>query len=431
MGTPRRLRFCLVTSAHVSNNPRLVKEADALAAAGHEVRVVAVNARPDLAERDETVMRGREWRLARIAVRRGGEGRRRWLLAALRARLARWLYDRGVRTPAVRDFAVSRYVDHLARAAASEPADVIVGHNLAALPAAARAARKLGARLGFDLEDLHLGELADTPANAAERRLVIDVESAYLPQCDLLTASADGIADEVARRYGVSRPVVVYNVFPLAERPTGPTRPRDRVADRPSLYWYSQVLGPDRGLEDAVAALAQLGFPADLHLRGAVDDGYREALSSLADRLGVGRALHFHPPEPPGELVALASEHDVGLALEQPVSLNRALCVTNKLFTYLVSGIAVAATDTPGQRTVLEQCEGAGFLYRAGDVDALAQGLRQLLSSPERLALARARALEAARTRFCWEREQETLVQYLAGDERAPLGANVAMSGAA
>ena len=48
----RPLRFCLVSSNHVANNPRLVKEADALAAAGHAVRVVAANNHEALSRRD-------------------------------------------------------------------------------------------------------------------------------------------------------------------------------------------------------------------------------------------------------------------------------------------------------------------------------------------------------------------------------------------
>ena len=38
MNNPRRV--CLVSGGHPSSNPRLVKEADALAAAGYELTVV-------------------------------------------------------------------------------------------------------------------------------------------------------------------------------------------------------------------------------------------------------------------------------------------------------------------------------------------------------------------------------------------------------
>jgi glycosyltransferase involved in cell wall biosynthesis len=99
----------------------------------------------------------------------------------------------------------------------------------------------------------------------------------------------------------------------------------------------------------------------------------------------------------------------VGLALEQPVSQNRLRTVTNKLFFYMLAGLAVAATDTPGQRGVMETLPQAGFTYRPGDHAALARGLQRYLDEPEALARAREAALEAARSRYCWERERLVL----------------------
>ncbi len=73
-----RRRFCLVTPAHVCNNPRLVKEADALHAAGHEVRVVSLRSSAAAAARDATVMATRAWRLDVVDVARDS-ARLRWL----------------------------------------------------------------------------------------------------------------------------------------------------------------------------------------------------------------------------------------------------------------------------------------------------------------------------------------------------------------
>ena len=52
---------------------------------------------------------------------------------------------------------------------------------------------------------------------------------------------------------------------------------------------------------------------------------------------------------------------DVGLALERPENANYSRTVTNKLFSYLLAGLAVAASDTPGQRQVMSQVPNAGI----------------------------------------------------------------------
>lgn len=409
-----RLRFTLVTSAHVANNPRLVKEADALVEAGHEVRVVAPLQHDYLAARDDALLARRGWRLTRVDVgRRSPRGRWRWVAGAASARAARALHSRGATGTAVAERALTRHLGAMLRAATAAPADVVIGHNLPALPVAGRAAERLRARLGFDIEDLHSGELPDEPAFESERRLIEAVERHWLPRCDLLTASSEGIADEIVRRYAVRRPCVVLNVFPLVDRlhpvPDRAERPHDA---RVSLYWYSQVIGPGRGLEEALTALAALPSDVHLSLRGERDARFVTLLTGEARRLGVAERLHLLAPALPGELVARAAVHDVGLALEQPGTRNRELCVTNKIFTYLLAGLAVAATDTEGQRGVMEEARGAGFLCPAGDAGALARGLADL-TQPARLSVARAAAAESATTRFHWERERLRLVEYL------------------
>jgi glycosyltransferase involved in cell wall biosynthesis len=396
----RVMRVCIVTSGNVSTSPRVVKEADALHAAGHTVRVVAVDALPENGERDRAVMATRAWRLDRVNLRRGDlTGFAHRAVGAGWRAAAQWF--------GLADRSVSRYLGLLADAAAAEPADLVIGHTLAGLPVAVRAAERLGVRAAFDIEDYHSGELPSEPRYARERAIVTEVEQRYLPRCARITASAPGIADAVAARYRVPRPHVVLNTFPRAERPPAARGHSSPAAGRPpSLYWYSQVIGPGRGIEDAVAAVALLDLPVSLHLRGTLDPEFASQV--------VGRPKVVVVPQvPPPELVARAAEHDIGLALEQPVTENRALCVTNKLFTYMLAGLAVVATDTPGQRAVMAEARGAGLLYRAGRPDELAERLRTLLCNPSQLAACQAAAWEAADQRFNWEVESKGLVSYL------------------
>ncbi|MFL5578381.1 MAG: glycosyltransferase [Gemmatimonadaceae bacterium] len=409
----RPRRFCLVTSAHVSNNPRLVREADALLEAGQEVRVVSVEISAEAAERDRALLAGRGWAPATVRALRSGDGSasRRWLRRAVEQWAARAVASHVAAPAALRERALSRFGADLAALAAARPADVVVAHNPQALPAAARAARRLGARLAFDVEDLHTADFTDPAAHLAEIALIGWAERTVLPRCATLTAASAGIADAVAALYQVPRPAVVLNAFPLADRERRPTVARERRGDVPSLYWFSQTVGPDRGLEEAVRALGLLGVPAELHLRGAAPAAYREALTALAAAVWPAGAVRFWPPAPADEMVALAAEHDVGLALEQPVSRNRQICVTNKILAYLAAGVAVAATDTEGQRGVLAEAPGAGFAYAPGDVRALAEGLRPLLTDPAALRAARRSARRAAEERFSWDRERDALLR--------------------
>src|SRR5262249_26195258 len=132
-----------------------------------------------------------------------------------------------------------------------------------------------------------------------------------------------------------------------------------------------------------------------------------------------GDRLVFHPQVASTELLSRSAEHDVGLALEQGGTLNRAICTTNKLFLYLLSGLAAVATDVPGQRSILGDLPFA-TLYKPGDVEALAAQLASYQRDPFTLRRAKASALECARTRWNWEVESARLINVVRDTLDAP-----------
>ena len=103
---------CLVSPGHVATNPRLVKEADALCAAGFRVRVVAADYWPAFRPLDDAVLAGAPWEFRKVPLGEG-LGRR---LRALRRRVCSWLVWRAS-IPSLRGalWAESDLVGRLAR----------------------------------------------------------------------------------------------------------------------------------------------------------------------------------------------------------------------------------------------------------------------------------------------------------------------------
>jgi glycosyltransferase involved in cell wall biosynthesis len=187
-----------------------------------------------------------------------------------------------------------------------------------------------------------------------------------------------------------------------------------------SLYWFSQTVGLNRGLQDAIRAAGLLSDAVQIHVQGGASPDVKEALKSLAVECRVGDRLHFHPQVPPAELLSRAAEHDVGLALETEESLNRRLAVTNKMFLYFIAGLAVAASDLPGQRSVLARCPSAGAMYKPGDFRKLAADLQKWARDPGLLTRTRDASLTAGWNCWNWERESRDLVEAIDGRLRAP-----------
>lgn len=405
-----RRRICIVSSGCLSTGPRVVKEADALSEAGHDVHVVVLHWMAGQHESDTRLAHDKPWSWS-AARWDGARGRRAPLvLAGKLLRGGARASERVWRGALPQALGLSDHVPPLLLAAAKHDAELYIAHNLPALPVAALLARVRGAHLAFDAEDDHYAEL-DHATQASPRGLRTDaIMRRYLPRCAHVTAASEGMAEALAQRCGIAMPTAVHNVFPWALRERLDGRTLDRGAERLSLHWYSQTIGLDRGIQDAIRALGALPDGVALHLRGELPADVEQTLRALAREVGVEAQLRFHAPVHPDELLSRATEHDVGLALEQPVSDNRMQTVTNKLFFFLLAGLAVAATNTPGQLRVMAQAPGVGFTYAPGDHASLAAGLRRNLDEPAALAAAKTAALDAARTRWCWERERERLV---------------------
>ena len=401
-------RICLVTPHCLASNPRLLKEADALHEAGYTVRVVSCQWDGSTRDRSAATHEGRPWRSDVLDWSREGRPRLYWR-SRIRQNVLHRLPRFALRSMGVCRRVVARVVPELIRLAAEEPADLFIGHEVGGLAAAATAAAAQGVPFGFDAEDFHSGmrPWRETPSNMD--RAVRRLESGYVPRAAYLTAAAPGIARAYAEHHGVPEPTTVLNVFPRGD---SPGRLEELPDEGLSLYWFSQTIGADRGLEDVVRAMGKVDQEdIELHLRGRWQPGYRACLLRLAGDCGLGSGqVVEHDPALPQAMVRLASRHHIGLALDHPVSLNRDICLTNKIFTYLLAGNAVVATATRGQSDLMCYIPEAGVTYAPGDVDALAAALDRWRQDRSALAASRRASLEAGLTRYNWDEEKRSFL---------------------
>ncbi|MDD2707655.1 MAG: glycosyltransferase [Verrucomicrobiae bacterium] len=401
-------RILLITGSHVVSCPRLVKNADALHRAGYEVLALGTQTVPAASRMDAALAGRRPWRIHFLNLEKRGL----WLRAYWKAgRLLAGQLIRGGGASAV-DFcrATAPWYKWILRELAEFKPDLVLAHTLAGLVPAHLAFQRMGIPFGFDMEDFHAGEreggLLD-PRN----RLADDVLRGCLLSARFVFCAAPLIASEAAKTYGLTEPPVLLNGFPLASFPWR----EERLPAKPglSLAWFSQTIGMDRGLQDVLVAAALLKGDFTIHLRGSCGEEVRREIETLARLGGFADRCHIHPWCPPDELPAWLARHDVGLALEPRTSVNRDLCISNKILLYPLAGLAVAATRTRGQEWVMQQAPEMGFLYEPGDVAGLTAGLQRWLDDPAALAGAKTAARRAAEERFCWEKEEPRFLKLM------------------
>lgn len=404
-------RICIVTAGHLSTCPRMVKAADALHEAGYVVRVVSANYLAWAREADQCLRESRRWAWSVFDYEKS-RARFNYFKTGVRFKIAQKLAQtRGagrVSFPlAARAF--SRAHPELLRLVCREPVDFIYGGTSGGLPVAFAAAQKLGVPFALDLEDFHSAEQDDDSKSQLSHALIARIELVALQPATFLTAGSQAIADEYASRYCV-RPFAINNVFSLPRQaPDFSPSPAGELR----FVWLSQTVGKGRGLEDAVEAIGLAGINAGLTLRGSAVAGYLDGLRDFAGKVAPKLKIVHFPPSPKADVVDLCCGHDIGLALEQAHVLNRALCLCNKPFTYMLAGLALVFTDTPGQRPLALDLGPGALLYRVGDHKELAAGLKRWADHKDLLAKAKASAWQAARRRWHWEHpaEQGALLQ--------------------
>lgn len=413
-------RVLILSGTQLSVNPRVVKEADALAEAGHSVEVVGGLFDSNLAERERAIHESKPWDYKRIvdASSRSGRDRIKWFWLRARRRVSREAYARlriensrqlGYLAPEMLSYAIER------------DADLTIVHNAAAVWVAAQLIHR-GKRVAVDMEDWYSEDLTAEekkhfPGDALKR-----YESEALRGTVFSTTTSRCMSEALAKEYHCDAPAVVYNSFPSSDRDTIDGLKLDRVdTTLPSICWFSQVIGPRRGLESLMDALHMVHAACEVHLRGSVSQSYQRELLARAPESSRYR-VYFHEQVAHHELLSRLAEHDVGLASDIPHSRSRALTITNKLLLYLLAGVPVAASDTDGQREAAALAGDAVFLYSGQSAADCASVLTRLLSDTALRSRARAQATEAARGVFSWERSARVLVSGVEKALLAPLG---------
>ena len=336
---------CLITPGHLASTPRLVKEATALRARGYQVYVVSSDHFAPNRPLDQEILAEARWTSLRIAPPAGFTAK---VLQKLRRGLCQRLFRAGLRSESIATHALFAAHDCFVETALRRPARLYLAHGLPGLCIAAEAARRSGGLLGFDAEDWHSEEQTEAQMPTGEKALRRHLEKLLLPRCRHLTAASPLIAEAYAPLAKVA-PLTVLNVFPLEEAPATPPPHAQRSH---SLYWFSQTIGSGRGLEEILRAMPLLPTEWTLHLRGIPEAGFPEHFLRLAATLGLEERIHWLNTASPSEMARLASAHRIGLSVESETPPNRAACLTNKLFTYLLAGTPTLLSDTPAHRAI-------------------------------------------------------------------------------
>lgn len=408
------MNVCMLVANPIVFDGRVIRHARTLVEDGHRVTVIGVIGPNDS---DRALPSDTPFSVQRLRRNRQGVWPRFvWAESALRQRLAKVVGSALPSSvlaafPFVADLTVATSALELLAMAQRARYDVFHGNDLNTLPAVAWASHLQKRPYIYDAHEFYVEE--SPTLSEYERRARALCEGRFAKRAAAVLTVNDLLADELAQRYHIDRPVVVRNVPPRFAVPDPQTQPIGKTGTLKLLYHGTHIGLAQPGTDDVLRAMARLRdrVQITLVLRGQQSQAEEKQLWQRASALGLADRIRLAPPEPgPTALLqaAVADGAEVGLAFHPPLSGNFRLATSSKVYEYHMAGLAVCATDVPGNHVILD--ESAGVFYPFGDDEKLADVLYGLATDRTRLQAMRSAARRRGWSEFAWENERERLL---------------------
>ncbi|MFM8653670.1 MAG: glycosyl transferase family 1, partial [Verrucomicrobiota bacterium] len=189
------MKVVLLTGNPLCHNPRVVKEAEALAAAGHEVEVLGSGISQEYRERDAKLTRGKKWKFTGLIAGQSAYGkfmqRAKRFLANQAHRLLGW----------ENRWQLGPLAEALLQEGRKRRAELYIAHSEAGMWAAEQLRRE-GKRVGVDMEDWFSEDLLPEARKGRPIQVLKTVEKALLCQGSYSSCTSEAMADALVKEYG-------------------------------------------------------------------------------------------------------------------------------------------------------------------------------------------------------------------------------------
>lgn len=394
----------IVTPGQPSTNPRLVKEAVALSEAGYQITVLYSYWTKWADEPDRAIIK----KYPLITWKRVGGHPRKERLLFLFSRILFKTF-KSLSKYYKSDFLLANSINRtsyfLGKAVPKYKANLYIAHYMGALPATLKAGKKHGVKVGFDFEDYYSGQWNDSSTQMFYKKL----ENLFLRQISFCTTASPLITEKYTSDFPFLKPVTIHNVF--SKKYSTSSLKDYRKGDTLKLFWFSQTIGKARGLEEIISAIGKEKRNVTLSILGHCSDETKDFFQHFASEKGLaGDQLRFIDPVHPDDIFLIGANHHIGVAMETEETVNRNICLTNKIFTYLLCGLTIIANDTNAQKIFFEKYPEVGFCFDKRSIHDLCCLLNKLIEEPELVNRTREKALFLAKTELNWENEREKVI---------------------
>ena len=233
-------------------------------------------------------------------------------------------------------------------------------------------------------------------------------ERVLIHHVDSVITVSEGIADDYARRYRISRPLIIYNCPYFKEIPRKPIfREKFQIRSDQVIFLYQGNLNLGRGIETLLKAFENM-TRTDMVL---VLMGYGNLVPKILDITRKCSNIFYYPPVSPEIVLQYTASADIGIVFTENTCLNHFYSLPNKFFEYAMAGLGLLVNNLPEMRSLVEKYQ-CGLIIKEESDEVVRETIEHL--NREDLLRFSNNARSMARD-FNWELQEETLLKIYRG----------------
>jgi hypothetical protein len=329
-------KITIITSSHLVNNPRVWKEANALSTAGYDVTIFTTWHSKKLRSKDQNLINDSVNYNSMSNLIKSESSKMQIIYQKVIRKLANYIFYL-FNSGSIYQF-TARPKWQIKKITESK-SDLYICHQETGLLIGVELL-KMGYKVAIDFEDWYSEDYLNKfrPVN-----LLKNAEAFVLKNAEYVSCPSESMAKSMREFYKVKKEInVIYNCFPIQEE----VEPHSKKIAK-SFLWFSQKIGPGRGIEELLSALQLVETNVEIHFVGKINNVYKEFVTRLLK--DTKHVIKFVELLNHNELLDYVRKFEIGLALEPKFPLNKDLTISNKIMLYLQMKLRVVASHTVGQ----------------------------------------------------------------------------------
>ncbi len=285
--------------------------------------------------------------------------------------------------------------------------NLVYANDLDTLTIAYIIARIFKAKLIYDSHEIWLHGNKFDSASWLRKKWWIFIEKRLIKKANTVIVTTSYRADYLKKYYSLNHIEVIRNC-PRFENIQSSSLLRDEfnIKSDQVVLLYQGLLIAKRGIFSIIDAVTDYPEVSVVFMGMGKD---MQDLISYIDEKGVNDRVFVKDAVSPNQLLAYTASADIGLQLLDNSGVNHYSTISNKLFEYIMAGLAIIASDFPEIRNIVVNNE-LGLVVDPDDGDAIKKAIKSLITNTTFLKQCKFNSRKI-RSKYTWENEEIILRQ--------------------